>query len=121
MNAYPIQLRQKVIKAVEQKVSSQKKIAEIFGVSARWIRMLVKQKQTTGSIAPLPRTQGRKPAFNRHHLQELDQLLIRRCDITLAEIQQHFSGRIKCSHQAVANAIKRLGWGYKKNRYMRTS
>jgi len=39
--------------------------------------------------------------------------------MTLAEIQHHFKGHVNCSHQAVANAIKRLGWGYKKNRYER--
>lgn len=117
MNPYPIELRQKVIEAVEQKVACQQKIADIFGVSARWIRMLIKQKAATGSIEPLPRTQGRKPAFNKEHLQELDELLTQRCDMTLAEIQEHFTGRVNCSHQAVANALKRLSWVYKKNRY----
>jgi transposase len=119
MNPYPIELRQKIIRAVDQKVASQQKIAEIFGVSARWIRKLIKHKQTYGSIEPLPRTQGRKPAFDPKHLQELEELLLQRCDITLAEIQEHFAGRINCSYQAVANAIKRLNWGYKKNRYER--
>lgn len=117
MNPYPIELREKVIRAVEQNVASQQKIAEMFSVSARWIRMLIKHKQTHGHIKPLPRTQGRKPAFDQEHLQELEELLMQRCDITLAEIQEHFAGRVNCSYQAVANAIKRLGWSYKKKRY----
>lgn len=121
MNPYPIELRQRVLEAVDKKLGTQQEIAQRFCVSAVWIRKLLQKRRMTGSIEPAPRTQGRKPAFKNVLLEELDALLDEKCDITLAEIQEHFKGRISCSHQAVANAIKRLGWGYKKNRYMRLS
>jgi|GEM_PF-5695272 len=47
-------------------------------------------------------------------LKELDELVESRCDITLAEIKEHFSGRVSCSLQTISNNLKRLGWGYKK-------
>jgi len=119
MKAYPIELRTRVLDAVDSGVGTQKQIAKIFEVSVIWIQKLLHKRRYTGSIEPLPRTQGRKPAFNKELLQELDELLDRRFDLTLAEIQQYFKGRVNCSHQAVANALKRLGWGYKKNRYVR--
>ena len=121
MKAYPIELRKRVLDAVDSGVGTQKQVAEIFEVSVIWIQKLLHKRRQTGSIEPLPRTQGRKLAFNQTQLQELDALLEQRCDMTLAEIQQHFQGRVNCSHQAVANAIERLGWGYKKNHYMRLS
>ena len=119
MKTYPIELRTRVLNAVDSGVGTQKQIAEIFEVSVIWIQKLLHRRRYTGSIEPLPRTQGRKPAFDNKCLQELDELLDRRCDMTLAEIQHHFKGHVNCSHQAVANAIKRLGWGYKKNHYER--
>ena len=121
MNPYPMELRQRVLEAVDQKLGTQQEIAQRFCVSAVWIRKLLHKRKVTGSIEPAPRTQGRKAAFNQAQLQELDTLLEQQCDITLAEIQQYFKGRVRCSYQAVANAIKRLGWCYKKNRYMRVS
>ena len=117
MKTYPIELRTRVLNAVDSGAGTQKQIAEIFDVSVIWIQKLLHRRRYSGSIEPLPRTQGRKPAFNNERLQELDKLLENRCDMTLAEIQQHFKGHVNCSHQAVSNAIKRLGWGYKKNRY----
>ena len=119
MKAYPIELRKRVLAVVDANQLTREEIAKTFNVSTFWIRKLIRQRRQTGSIEPLPRTQGRKPAFNALDLQELDKLVQAHNDITLVEIQEHFSGRITCSLQAISNALKRLGWSYKKNRYMR--
>lgn len=121
MNPYPIELRQRVLDAVDHKLGTQQEIADRFCVSAIWIRKLLHKRKKTGSIEPAQRTQGRKPAFNRAQSKELDELVAKRCDITLSEIQEHFKGRVDCSLRAIANNLKRLGWGYKKKRYMRQS
>ena len=63
MNTYPIELRQRVVEAVDSKVGTKKEIAKTFSVSVSWIRKLLQRRRETGSIEPLPRTQGRKPAF----------------------------------------------------------
>lgn len=119
MKTYPIELRKRVLAAVDQNQMTRQEIAKTFSVSTFWIRKLLRQRKQTGSIEPLPKTQGRKPAFNTLDLQELDKLVEAQSDITLVEIQEHFTGRITCSLQAIANALKRLGWGYKKKRYVR--
>jgi transposase len=121
MKTYPIELRKRVLQVVDQNQMTRQEIAHMFDVSTFWIRKLLRQRRWTGSIAPLPRTQGRKPAFNQKQLQELDELVERRCDITLAEVREHFTGKVSCSLQAIANNLKRLGWGYKKNHYVRLS
>jgi transposase len=121
MNTYPIELRRRVIKAVDNNIGTKKEIAKTFSVSTSWIRKLVQRRRETGSIEPLPCTQGRKPAFRNHLLQELDDFVERYPDATLEEIRESFADRVNCSIIAVHNALKRLEWRYKKNRYMRVS
>lgn len=121
MKAYPIELRERVLEAVDNNQGTQQEIADRFCVSAIWIRKLLYKRKATGSIEPLKPTQGRKPAFSKEQLQELDELVSRQCDITLLEIKDHFDGRIDCSLKAISNNLKRLGWNYKKKRYMRLS
>jgi transposase len=116
----PLQ-RKRVLQVVDQNQITRQEIARIFNVSIFWIRKLLRQRKLTGSIEPLPRTQGRKPTFVGDMLRELDELVESQCDITLAEIKEYFGERVNCSLQAITNSLKRLGWCYKKNRYMRLS
>jgi transposase len=121
MNTYPIELRHRVVKAVDGKIGTKEEIAKTFSVSTSWIRKLLQRKRTTGSIEPLPRTQGRKPAFTGVHLTELNCFVKKHPDATLEEIKDHFSGKVDCSIVAIHNALKRLDWRYKKNRYEQVS
>ena len=84
-------------------------------------KKLIWQRNRIGTIEPQYQNQGRKPAFDDKNLKLLDQFVQKHPDATLKEIQLHFSDRISCSIQAVANALKRLGWRYKKNRYEQAS
>ncbi len=117
MNAYPIELRQRVVDAVDNKLGTQQEIANIFSVSAIWIRKLLQRRRETGSIEPLPRTQGRKPAFREANLQLLNSFVEENPDSTLEEMKEYFSDKVNCSIVAIHNALKSLGWRYKKNRY----
>jgi transposase len=121
MTPYSIDLRKRVLVACDRREQTITEIAKQFQVSRRWIEKLRKRRTEFGTIAPAQRTQGRKSAFVGDMLNELDELVKCQCDITLAEIKKHFAGRVNCSLQAIANNLKRLGWGYKKNRYMRLS
>ena len=121
MNTYPIELRQRVVDAADRHVGTKKEIAKTFSVSVSWIRKLLQRRRETGSIEPLPRTQGRKPAFRGHQLQELNDFVKKYPDATLEEIREFFSGRVDCSIVAVHNALKRLELRYKKNRYVPVS
>jgi transposase len=117
MNTYPMELRYRVLDAVEKRLGTQEQIAKTFSVSAVWIRKLLHRKRQTGSIEPSPRTQGRKPAFRGKQLEELNEFVRRRPDATLEEIREHFAGKITCSLVAIHHTLKRLGWRYKKKRY----
>ena len=117
MKTYPIELRHRVLDAIEKRLGTQEQIANTFSVSAIWIRKLLHRKRQTGSMEPLPRTQGRKPAFGGTHLTELNDFVKKHPDATLAEIKGHFSGKVDCSLVAIHQTLKRQGWRYKKKRY----
>jgi transposase len=117
MKTYPIELRCRVLDAVEKRLGTQEQIAKTFSVSAIWVRKLLHRKRQTGSIEPLPRTQGRKPAFRGAYLTELNCFIKKHPDATLEEIKEYFSGKVDCSLVAIHQTLKRLGWRYKKNRY----
>lgn len=100
---------------------SRQQVADRFKVSLGLVKKLLAQRRNLGTIEPQYQNVGRKPAFNNEQLQQLDELVEHRCDITLNEIQLHFEGIVNCSHQAIANALERLGWSYKKKHYERLS
>jgi len=117
MNTYPIELRRRVVNAVDNDIGSKREIAKTFSVSVSWIDKLLQRRKETGSIKALPRTQGRKPAFQGYHLEQLDSFVKKQPDATLEEIREHFSDIVNCSIVTVHNALQRIGWRYKKNRY----
>ena len=117
MKAYPIELRQRVLQAVDNNLGTRNEIASMFNVSTFLIRKLLRQRNQTGDIAPLPRNSGRKPAFRGADLEQLNDFVKKNADSTLQEIKEHFSGKVNCSVVAIHNALKRLGWRYKKKRY----
>ena len=117
MKAYSIDLRKRVLAAYDSGKFSLNHIAEQFQVTTRWIQKLRQQRQQEGSIAPRPQNQGRKPAFRGANIEQLNTFVEKYPDSTLEEIQKHFSGKVNCSIVSIHNALKRLGWRYKKNRY----
>ncbi len=121
MNTYPIELRRRVVKAVDNNIGTKKEIAKTFSVSTSWIRKLLQRRRETGSIEPLPRTQGRKPSFKGSNLEQLNNFVKENPDSTLREIREHFAGKVNCSIVAIHNTLKRLDLRYKKKRYMQAN
>jgi transposase len=118
MKTYPMELRERVLKVVDQGNFSYRKIASMFNVSTFWICKMLRQRRQTGSIEPIKGNRGRIAVFDEESLNELDQMVEKQCDITLNEIKDHFKGRIDCSLQTISNTLRRLGWSFKKNRYV---
>ena len=121
MKAYSIDLRERVLAACDSGPNTIRHVAHQFKVSTRWIYKLKRQRQQQGTISPQGHGGGRKPAFYGKDLDALDEYLSNHPDATLQEIKEFFSSTVKCSIQAVANALKRLEWRYKKNRYVQAS
>ena len=121
MKAYPIELRKRVLHAVDSGIRTREQIATMFSVSTFWIRKLLRQRRDRGDISPQPQNQGRKAVFAGANLQTLDAFVATHPDATLEEIKERFSGTVDCSIVTIHTTLKRLGWNYKKKRYMRPS
>ncbi len=121
MKPYPIELRQRVLDAIDAGSATREQIARTFQVSSRWIRNLLRRRDQEGSINPRPQNPGRKPAFDATHLAKLDRFVQSHPDATLAQMQKHFASVVDCSIVAIHNALKRLDYRFKKNRYERAN
>ena len=114
MEAYSIDLRERVVRACDQRRDTRRQIAERFEVSERWIRDLLRRRRETGSIAPKPHGGGRSPKFEGDSLDRLKELVDQQPDATLEELQEH-SG-VEGSIMSVQRALKRAGYTRKKSR-----
>jgi transposase len=115
MKTYSLDLRERVVKAYDQKFGAQAKIAELFGVSVPWIKKLLRRRRETGSLAPKPHGGGQQPAFEGENLKNLKKLVEQNPDATLQELGE-LSG-VKCGIVAVWRTLKKLGCHRKKSRY----
>ena len=121
MKPYPIELRKRVLAAIDAGGATREQVAKTFQVSTAWIRRLLQRRRTEGTIAPRGHGGGRRPAFDGPLLEELDRVVQRTPDMTLGSLQAHFAGRVNCSIVAISNALRRLNYRFKKNRYERAS
>ena len=86
MKAYALELRERVVAAVESGEMSQTAVARVFHVSRSWIKKLLRQKRELGHINPLPHGGGNSPIFDEEHLERLRQAVIERPDAALKEL-----------------------------------
>jgi transposase len=121
MKPTSIDLRERIVAAYDAGEGTRQQISDRFKVSLGLVKKLRAQRKSLGTIEPQYQKVGRKPAFDGEYLKQLDKFLQKHADATLREIQEHFSDCVSCSIQAVANALKRLDWRYKKNCYVRVN
>jgi transposase len=119
METYSIDLRERVIRACDEKVGTQVQIAELFGISVPWIKKLLRRRRETGSIAPLPHGGGWTPKFSGARLDQLKSWVEQDPDATLEELLER--SKVDGSIMAVHRALERLGCRRKKSRSGRQS
>src|SRR5262249_59368127 len=71
MAAYSLDLRERIVAAVERRVGSNRKIAALFGVHESFLYKLLRQKRERGDIAPLPHGGGARAKLSQEHLRQL--------------------------------------------------
>lgn len=105
MKAYPIELRERVVRAMDRGETVQD-VAVQFEVSERWVQKLLKQRRETSSIAPRPNRGGRKAVFRGELAETLKQMVQEHPDATLEELRTacDVSGSLMC----VWRGLKRL-------------
>jgi transposase len=119
MNAYSMDLRQRVVAACDSRDGTREQIAARFSVSVRWIGGLLRRRRETGSIAPKPHGGGRAPAFDEAAAARLREAVRADDDATLEELRE--AAGVACSAPAVCRALRRMGITRKKSRGGRPS
>ena len=114
MVPYSIDLRERVLTAVDAGEGTQEEIAQRFRVSARWIRKLLARRAATGSIAPEPNRGGRKALIQGEAAESLRAAVRDDPDATLEELREA-TGFTGCL-MTVWRAIERLKITRKKSR-----
>src|ERR1700753_639931 len=63
MRAYSLDLRQKVVAAVERGDSTVEEVAATFGVGQTFVKKMLRQHRETGDLSPRPHGGGHTPSF----------------------------------------------------------
>ena len=114
MEAYSLDLRRRVLAAVDAGQLRRPQIAALFAVSTSWIRRLVQRRRETGSIGPRPQRHGPLPALSARQCQRLAELVRRHPDATLAEMRQRLAAGVGTT--TLWRALAQLGLTLKKSR-----
>lgn len=117
MGAYSVDLRERIVEAVERQIGSKRKIAEVFGVHESFIYKLLRQKRERGDIAPLPHGGGAPAKLSGAQVQQLPALVAATPDATLEElrIQVQKKARVAVSLSTICRGLQALGLSRKKS------
>lgn len=116
MAAYSLDLRQRIVEAVERAVGSKRAIARLFGVHESFLYKLLRQQRERGDLAPLPHGGGAASKLTTEHWQQVAQWIEATPDATLAELQDQVQHklRVRVGLSTVARGVERLGVTRKK-------
>lgn len=123
MKAYSFDLRQKILRACDQRFGSQRAVAVLFGVSQSFVEKLLRRRRDTGDIAPRPHAGGRQASCDAAALALVRRLVQEQPDVTLAELcEQLWAQRgLPVSVPTMSRIATQLGWPRKKSRFMPAS
>lgn len=119
MDAYSIDLRERVASDCDAGKLSQPQIAEKYQVSVSFITRLLRRRRETGSLAAKPHTGGYLPTFDERDLKRIVAKVRLRSDITLAELCAWAPKRV--SDSTMSRILIAQGLTRKKSRSTPTS
>jgi transposase len=119
MDAYSMDLRERVAADCDAGKLSQPAIAEKYNVSVSFITKLLRRRRETGSLEPKPHTGGPAPTFNERDLKRIGVKIREQPDITLAELCAWAPKSV--SDSTMSRVLISLGLTRKKSRSMPTS
>jgi transposase len=111
MKAYSQDLRERVVRACDERRGTRVQIAATYGVSTAWIRRLLQRRRETGSFAAKPHAGG-AVKMTPQRRDRLVVLVAEQPDATLAELHERLAAPVHLS--TVARALLRLKLTVKK-------
>lgn len=122
MAAYSLDLRERIVDAVERGIATKREIARMFDVHETFVHKLLRQKRERGDIAPLPHGGGAEAILKEDHLMILTELVAHSPDATLEELRKQMKkrARVEASIPTIWRALEALGLSRKKSRSVTT-
>jgi transposase len=119
MQAYSLDLRQRVVSAYENGIETIPEVAERFEVSESFIKKLLARKRSTGNIAPIGHRGGQQKRLNDRHRKWLLKTVLAKPDITLADLQDLLEKEksVSVSVPTLSRELRRLNLRRKKNQW----
>lgn len=115
MRPLSIDLRVRIVAAVESGEHSLRSLAKLFAVNLSTIVRLLQRYRSTGSVQPRPHAGGPAPKIDAQATVRLLELVREQPDATLAELRDRLG--IACTIMAIFRALKRNGITRKKKTY----
>lgn len=113
---YSLDLRQRIVDAVERAVGTKREIAKLFGVHESFIYKLLRQKRERGDIAPLPHGGGATPKLTEAGLMVLTDLVAETPDATLEEFSRQLKKKtgVEVSPSTICRGLQTIELTIKK-------
>jgi transposase len=123
MEAYSIDLRQRIVDAFKKAEGTAQEVAKRFKVTRKTVYNYLNLERETGSVAPRPHGGGPEPKLDEAGVQEVRAVLQEKNDRTLAEVADALDARLKVrvSRSTVQRVVDRLGLTRKKKRSARAN
>jgi transposase len=115
MNAYSVDLRERIVAAVTSGLSRNDAV-RTFQISAATLGRYLKQHRETGDLTPRRHTGGRQKQIAPEQHAALQELIAAAPDATLAETCQQWQQRtgVLLSQATMSRALATIGWTRKK-------
>ncbi len=114
MQAFSVDLRQRIVEAYDSGEGSYEVLAERFSVSSAAVGKYVRQNRDLGTVAPQVHRRGRKPAVSGEKAVELRKHLEEHPDATVLERRDALG--LECSEKTLWQTLRKMGWRFKKSR-----
>lgn len=116
-------LRRKILLALEDGDKSQREVAELFHVSQSFVESFLRHVRRTGHLEPKPRVGGPLPRIDDNARQRMRLWLAEQPDLTLEEVAARLQREcgIRACVSLVCRVLQKLGLPRKKRRSMRPS
>jgi transposase len=104
MRPYSLDLRERIVAAVDRHEGSLRWIARVFGVSTSFLVRLLQRRRATGTLDPKPHAGGPPPVLTPDDHRRLADLIREQPDATLAELKR--KGGFTCSLKTLWMALR---------------
>ena len=122
MDAYSEDLRRKVVEAVQERRMNQSEAARAFGVSRSSVKRYLKAVRQGRSLSP-GKAPGKRPSLDEKARKLLEADVEDRPFAKLKHRQEylHEAAGVSVSESTLSRAIRSMGFGRKKGRWVRVS